>query len=252
MASIVRRIFIPEPGQKWLKMDWAQADFRMFGHYLNNEDILKRYRDDPDTDFHQVTADITGLPRSPRFAGDVSAKQMNLASVFGQGAGALANEMGLPCTKEIYKGREFFVPGPEAEAIFAKYHENIPGVKQLQKDVANAAKGRGYVRTIMDRHIHFPNGQFIHKAAGLLFQGSASDCMKIKISEVSQHLEGTDSSLLLSVHDELGISIPDDPKLAKDLAELYCRFDGVLTPVKFRVPMRCEYGMGDNWYEAGL
>lgn len=251
MAEIVRAVFIPEKGQKWLKMDWAQMDFRLFGHYLNDPKILKMYEDDPDTDFHQAMADLSGLPRSPRYAGEPNAKQMNLASVFGQGAGALADEMGLPCTKAVFKGREYFIPGPEAEAIFAKYHDNIPGIKPLQQNASNIAKNRGYVRTVMDRHIHFPGGQFAHKAAGLVFQGSAADCVKQKMMEISDMCDSVDSTLLLSVHDELGVSMPDDPELAAEFARVYCRFDGLITPFTFRVPIRCEYGLGDNWYDAG-
>lgn len=252
MAAIVRAVFIPEKGQKWLKMDWAQMDFRMFAHYLNDETILQKYRDDADTDFHRVTADITGLPRSARYAGDANAKQINLGMVFGMGKGKLAWEMGLPYTVEMKRGREFFVPGVEAEEVFNRYHSNIPGVAGLLENAANIARNRGYVRTVMDRHIHFPGGQFIHKAGGLIFQGSAADAMKQKIMEVGEYAEQNDSTLLLSVHDELGISVPDDVKLAEKYAELYCRFDGVITPFTFRVPIRCDWGMGNNWYEAGI
>lgn len=251
MAAIVRAVFIPEKGQKWLKADWSQMDFRMFAHYLNDDAILDKYQQDPDTDFHKVTADITGLPRSPRYAGDANAKQINLGMVFGMGKGKLAWEMGLPYTIEVKRGKEFYVPGPEAEAVFDSYHSNIPGVQSLLTSAANIARHRGYVRTVMDRHIHFPGGQFVHKAGGLIFQGSAADCMKQKIIEASEWCTENDSTLLLSVHDELGASSPDDPKLAQDFSDMYCRFDGVITPISFRVPIRCSCGFGDNWYEAG-
>jgi DNA polymerase I-like protein with 3'-5' exonuclease and polymerase domains len=252
MAAIVRSVFIPEQGHKWLKMDWSQMDFRMFAHYLNDETILQKYRDNPDTDFHRVTSDITGLPRSPRFSGDANSKQINLGMVFGMGKGKLAWEMGLPYTVEVRNGREMFIPGPEAEEVFNKYHSNIPGVAALLSSAANIAKNRGYVRTVMDRHIHFPGGQFVHKAGGLIFQGSAADCMKQKIIEVGDFAEDNCGILLLSVHDELGISVPDDRDLADKFASLFCRFDGELTPFSFRVPIRCEWGLGDNWYQAGL
>ena len=251
MAEIVRAVFIPEKDQRWMKMDWAQMDFRMFAHYLNDDDILQKYRDNPDTDFHQVTADITGLPRSPRYAGDANSKQINLGMVFGMGKGKLAWEMGLPYTVEINRGREFFVPGPEAEVVFDTYHSSIPGVQTLLKSASNVARNRGYVRTMADRHIHFPGGQFVHKAGGLIFQGTAADAIKQKIMEVSDYCNDRDSTLLLSVHDELGISIPDDLRILSELPELYCRFDGKVTPFTFRVPIRCDTGVGNNWYEAG-
>ena len=90
IASVVRSIFIPDPGQEWLSIDWGQFEQRWFAHYVNSVDVIKRYRDDSKTDFYQVMSDLTGLPRSARYAGEPNAKQMTLASIFGQGPGALA------------------------------------------------------------------------------------------------------------------------------------------------------------------
>ena len=98
MAQIVRPCFVPESGNKWACADWEQFEFRWFAHYVNDDGLNKTYHDNPDADFHKTTADLTGLPRNPRFAGDANAKQINLGLVFGMGMGKLAAEMGLPYT----------------------------------------------------------------------------------------------------------------------------------------------------------
>ena len=57
--------------------------------------------------------------------------------------------------------------------------------------------------------------------------------------------------LLLTVHDEVGISLDNDSKHeAEEIARLYTTFDGVECPVKLRVPIRCDWGLGKDWYAA--
>ncbi len=251
LASIVRSLFIPDNGQDWSCIDWAQMDFRVFAHYVNNSKITAMYHADPNTDFHQVTADLTGLPRSARFAGDPNAKQINLGLVFGMGSGKLAAEMGLPFESVIRRGKEYLTPGEEAMAVFEKYHSSVVGVDSLLKRASSVARSRGYVKTIMGRHIRFPGGQFVHKAGGLIFQGSAADALKQKLVEVHKFLDGTDARLLLNVHDEFDSSIPKgDTKTVNGMKDIVECFDGINTPIKFNVPIRSDHGIGPNWWMA--
>ena len=255
IASIVRALFLPDdPLHDWVCNDWAQMDFRVFAHYVNDRRILDMYASNPDTDFHQLAADLTGLPRSPRFAGDPNAKQINLGLVFGMGQGTLAAEMGLPFTieKEVRSGRAWTRPGPAAMEVFEKYHGAIPGVQELLKSASSVARSRGYVKTIMGRHIRFPGGKFTHKAGGLIFQGSAADALKIKLIETHKYLKSTDSGarLLLNVHDEFDTSIPiDRPDIREGVSRIVTDFGGD-SPIKFRVPVRTDQGRGVNWWIA--
>lgn len=251
IASIVRSLFLPDDAQEWACWDWAQTDFRIMAHYVKNPVLLKAYRDDPNTDFHQLASELTGLPRKPRFAGDANAKQINLGLVFGMGMGKLAWEMGLPYTLSEYRGKAYMKPGPEAEAVFQRYHEAIPGVQDMLKNASAVAKDRGYVLTAMGRHIRFPGGRAVHKAGGLIFQGTAADMLKQKLIEVHKELKGTDSRLIASVHDEFGVSTPPgDSALKRRVSEILVEFDGVSTPISLRVPITVDLGVGPNWFEA--
>lgn len=255
IASVVRALFLPDEGQTWGCYDWAQMDFRMMAHYVKNPKILQMYAEDPDTDFHKLAAELTGLPRSPRFAGDANAKQINLGLVFGMGMGKLAWEMGLPYTIETYgtgkNVRSFMKPGPAATAVFDNYHASIPGIRDMLSTASALAKERGYVLTIMGRRIRFPGGRATHKAGGLIFQGSAADALKQKLIEVHRHIKGTDTRLLMNVHDEFDISTPsEDLPLRREIKEILQTFDGVSTPIKFRVPIKSEAAFAENWWEA--
>jgi DNA polymerase I-like protein with 3'-5' exonuclease and polymerase domains len=249
IAAIVRSIFIPDAGQVWNCTDWSQMDFRIFAHYLNDPIISKQYDDNPDSDFHQIAADITGLPRSPRYSGDANAKQINLGLVFGMGSGTMAEKMGLPYTWSNYNGHKYKKPGQEAEAVFNKYHSAIPGVKSLLNRASSVAKSRGYVKTVMGRRLRFPGGQFVHKAGGLVFQGSAADALKVKLVEIHDMLKGTEGRLLLNVHDEFDLSLPKGGGFSDKITEVVHDF-GKNSVINFNIPIRSSSGKGKNWWKA--
>jgi DNA polymerase-1 len=253
VAQIVRAVFVPDEGQEWHCHDWAQMDFRVFAHYVQNPRVFKMYRENPDADFHQMVSDMTGLPRSPTVGIKGNAKQINLGLVFGMGEGKLAQEMGLPYTTETDKsGREWTRAGDEAKEVFRKYHEAVPGVKDLLSLASTRAKSRGHVRTILGRRIRFPGGQYTHKAGGLIFQGSAADALKVKLVEVHEALRGTEARLILNVHDEFDVSAPVGSRdtIGTQVQRVIRHFDGEGTPIKFDVPIMSDLGIGPNWWEA--
>ena len=70
LAPLIRGVFLPEEGEVWAKPDVSQQEFRFIVHYAITHGLRKakeaaeRYRTDPDTDFHQLVSDWTGLERS--------------------------------------------------------------------------------------------------------------------------------------------------------------------------------------------
>lgn len=249
MKRIVRPCFLPDEGQEWVGLDWSQIDFRMMAHYTKIPSILQTFHDNPKSDFHQIVADMTGLPRSPRFAGDASSKMLNLALSFGMGPGKMAAEMGLPFTiEEGRNGKTYTKPGVEAEEVFRKYHTAVPGIKEFLDNASSVAKQRGYIVSIMGRHLRFPGGQFLHKAGGFLFQSACAEAMKVKMIEFDKFCLEQGGSMLLTVHDELGLSMPAG-RDNSDAQRLFTRFDGIDTPIKFRVPIESDMWVQPNWYE---
>jgi DNA polymerase-1 len=123
-------------------------------------------------------------------------------------------------------------------------------MRNMQQKASSIARERGYVSTMMGRQLRFPGGQFVHKASGLIYQGTSADAMKVKLIEIDRYLTENDAGrLLLTVHDEVGISLEKgaDPKL---IADIYTCFDGVKCEMKFRVPITCDWGVGTDWYTA--
>ena len=84
---------------------------------------VERYRNDPDTDFHLLAAEITGLPRK-------DAKAVNFAKIYGAGVQKFAEMIGRPLA--------------EAQTIYAKYDQQLPFLSQLSRACQSEANHLGY------------------------------------------------------------------------------------------------------------
>lgn len=257
-AELVRPIFLPDDGQGWSYGDLDQHELRIFHHYVNNPKIIQAYRDNPDLDGHGIVAELTGLPRNASKSGGANAKQLGLGAVFCMGQGEMAAQMGLPFTIEQFVNRqgethEYKKPGPEAQAIIDRFYELVPGIREIAHKASSIAKSRGYVQTIFGRHIRFPGGKFTHKACGLVYQGTSADCIKLDIINVCEYLasEHPDASFLLSIHDEINLSVPQGKEsiVIPEVVRLVSSRPGL--PTKLRVPIRMSFSRpSKNWWEA--
>lgn len=263
MAKIVRNIFKPDEGYIWACWDYEQFEYRMFSHYVDDPKINAVYAENPDFDFHQMVADLTGLPRNAPKSGGANAKQLNLSMIYDMGEASIAKALGLPLDPEPHsfldmdgKTVTYFKAGKEAKHIIEMYHAAIPGVRKLAEKVKKVCWQRGYLRSIAGRHLRFPNHFGIHKAKARLCQGSSADCMKQKLIELHDLFQFTfpECRLYLSVHDEVNIGIPENhPEIDTIIAEVQYileQYDGVESPIKINIPIRTDFGWGRSWAEA--
>ena len=241
MSRLTRSVFLPDDGEEMLRCDFEQSDFRGFVHYTGSAPLVAAYENDPWTDFHGLIAELLTIPRSPQSGGGANAKQINLGSIFGMGVGKLAKTMGLPYTEEVSRqGKVWLKPGPEAEEVFCIYHENIPGVANFNKRASGVARSRGYIKSIMGRHMRFPNKNLTYKAPGYLYSSFTSDLCKLAMIATDEL-----AKIKLQVHDEIIFSIPDR-KIIPEVQEAMQTVFGDLTTV----PIRTNPQVGPNWFEC--
>ena len=142
LAPLIRGVFLPEEGEVWAKPDVSQQEFRFIVHYAIKHCLRKakeaadRYRADPDTDFHQLVADWTGIDRQ-------SAKVANFAKAFGAGVRKFAAMIDKP--------------EAEARAIYTKYDRELPFVSQLSALCQNTATKQGYIELYDGARRHWDN-----------------------------------------------------------------------------------------------
>jgi DNA polymerase I len=251
-AAILRSMFLPDAGHLWMCADYSQVDFRCGAHLQNDPGVIAAYNENPKLDYHQVVSDMTGIPRNAPYAGAPNTKQINLGLSFGAGTGKLAFMMHMPYDVKEYKGKMQYVAGPEATAIFELYHKKLPAVREFMKRAENVAKETGYVKTQIGRRLRFPRGFGAHKAAGFLYQAYAADLHKaglVMVDSVIREL-ALPARLMISVHDEIGVSMPEDANVQREIVAKYTNFNGPDAPIQMRVPIAASADYGINWYEA--
>lgn len=250
IGPMIRSLFLPEEGALWGAFDYSSQEPRIVVHYAKlmgfrgASDFAEQYNADARTDFHQMAADIVGVPRK-------QAKDINLGLFYGMGSKKLAASLGL----------EF----EDAQDLFAQYHDKVPFVRELSEYTTNRAANKGVIRTLLGRRCRFdkwePNkygswkpmtyqeayGEhgpaikraFTYKALNKLIQGSAADQTKAAMVALAE--EGI--LPMIQVHDELDISVESEEQ-AKRIAEI------METCVQLEVPSVVDAEFGPNWGEA--
>ena len=254
----IRQLFIPEEGQKWGIFDYSQQEPRLLIHYgalvsestswdvASVEKLLNDYNNKPNTDFHQIVADMAQIPRK-------QAKTINLGMMYGMGKGKLMSELGLD--------------KDDIDKVFKQYHSTVPFIKELTDRTMRRASEKGYIRTIMGRkcrfHLWEPNHFGVHKAlpkeqaeveyGGMnkikrawtykalnrLIQGSAAD--QTKMAMVKLYREGF--LPMIQVHDELDMSFSSEEEKKKIIEVMEHALD-------LRVPSKVDAEIGPSWGEA--
>ena len=187
----IRKLFLPEPGQRWNRRDYSQLEFRWFAHYTGDPDLIGIYQRDPDADFHQIVADIVHLTRKP-------GKTINFALLYGMGLAKTATRLGMTLD--------------EATKVVDKYNTLFPSAHLLKIHVERTVRRRlsqnsaGWVCTVLGRRRYFREGDSLNPALNAVMQGSAADT--IKVAQVLLY-ERHGLVPLLQVHDELNDSIPE-------------------------------------------
>ena len=253
IGSLVRGLFLPEEGEKWGSFDYSQQEPRLVSHYANivklegAEKIVKAYNEDKDTDFHTIMAEIGNIPRK-------SAKTINLGLFYGMGVGKLSDQLG--------------IDPEEGKSLIKQYNERVPFVRQLADAVSDHANKRGAVKTFLGRRCRFElwepkafgsykaypldrakeeYGEYTplkrsgtYKALNRLIQGSAADQTKKAMIDLDK--EGI--TPMIQIHDELAISLKDDPETQKKIIDI------MENTIEMSVPSKVDVAIGKNWGEA--
>ena len=252
--EMVKSAFLPDEGQVWASFDMNSFEVRVFAHFANDPGLNAAYAENELSDFHQVVADLTGLPRNAKYSGQANAKQLSLSLIFGSGNGSIAAKMGMPWTWGGFvadDGEEvtYRKAGPEAMEKIDLYHDRIPGVKSFMSRAKRVVTERGYLKTQAGRRIRMPDSRFAYKQHGLLIQATAADISKIAWPIFEQECHSLGGRIIMSVHDSFECSLPPeaDPIALRDRVQARLR----AACSWFRIPLVIDYsGSGPNYYEA--
>lgn len=239
----IRRGFIAAEGCRLLGADYSQIELRVLAHFSGDAPLVDAFREGRDV-HRQTAAVIFDVPVDVVTAEQrARAKTINFATLYGQGAFSLAQQLGV--------SRE------EAQAFIDAYFERFSGVRAFLDAQVEQARERGWVETLMGRRRPVPElrssnwnvRQFGERIAqNTPIQGTAADLIKQAMLDIDQELRarGDDARMLLQVHDELLFEVPVD--VLDDVRELVvARMEGA---VELKVPLVAEWGVGETWYDA--
>ena len=239
----IRSAFVAESGHRLMSADYSQVELRILAH-VSGEPVLKAAfaRNE---DIHARTAaevlgkDAATLTKDERNV----AKMVNFGIIYGISAFGLSENLEIP--------RE------EAQTYIDAYLARFPHVQDfIQRTIEQAARD-GYVTTLLGRRRPVPEIRASNRqtralgerlAVNSVMQGTAADVIKVAMIRIHQRLreEGRSAQLVLQVHDELLLEVPEtETSAAKELVRREMCNAYPLDP-----PLAVDVGTGDDWNEA--
>jgi DNA polymerase-1 len=242
-GEAIRAGFVPGEGCLFLAADYSQIELRLMAHLSGDPAFIEAFQ--RGDDIHRDTAAIIfGVPVA-QVTGEMRAraKTINFGTIYGQGAFALARQLG--------------ISQDEAKAFITQYFQRFAGVRTFLDRQVEIAREQGYVETLLGRRRYisdlrdknFNLRAFAERTAqNTPLQGSAADLIKVAMRRIHDALreEKFETRMLLQVHDELVFEAPENEvervtPLIKRLME---------GAAELRVPLLVDIGVGKNWLEA--
>ena len=239
----IRSAFIAEEGSKLMSADYSQIELRILAHVSGEPKLREAF--ERGEDIHRATAaEVLGVNPAELTTGQRSiAKMINFGIVYGISAFGLSENLEIP--------RE------QAQAYIDAYLARFPHVQDFIARTIEQATRDGYVTSLLGRRRPVPEIRASNRATrslgerlavNFVMQGSNADIIKVAMIRIHDRLraEGRGARLVLQVHDELLLEVPDaEVRAVGELVreEMCGAYD--LDP-----PLAVDVGTGENWAEA--
>ncbi len=236
----IRSAFVPRTaGGLLISADYSQIELRILAHVSGDAAFLDSF--EKGEDIHAATAAEMFGKRAQDVAPDErrAAKAVNFGIVYGMTAFGLARELKCPPAR----AKEYL------DRFFGKH----PAVKSYWDDTLKAARGQGWVRTLLGRRRLIPEAgspvrsrreEAEREALNHPIQGTAADCIKLAMIRVRARVP--EARLLLTIHDELLFEAPGGraQELAREIA-------GVMEKVMdLKAPLSVRTACGASWAQC--
>jgi DNA polymerase-1 len=226
--------------------DWSQLDLRILAHFSGDARLVSAFLEGADVHartaaqiFDVAPADVTTEQRRV-------GKTVNYATIYGQGATALAQLLGMT--------------RPEAAELIERYFAIYDGVKRWRDRTIADAHVHGGVRTLLGRRrlvAELSSRDPMERAHGErmalnnTIQGTAADLCKLAMLAIDREIcrRGLRAAMLMVIHDELVLeAAPEELDEVRALVR-----DAMERPWPLDVPLVVDLGHekgGRTWADA--
>ena len=239
----IRSAFVAESGHKLLSADYSQIELRILAHVSGEPKLREAFA--RGEDIHTATAaEVLGKDPATLTTGERSvAKMINFGIVYGISAFGLSENLEIP--------RE------EAQQYIDAYLARFPHVQDFIRRTIEQAERDGFATSLLGRRrpvqeLRASNRQTRslgeRLAVNFVMQGSNADIIKVAMVRIHDRLreEGRSARLVLQVHDELLLEVPDaELSAVRDLVR-----DEMCGAFELDPPLAVDIGAGEDWHEA--
>jgi DNA polymerase I len=239
----IRSAFVAEAGHKLLSADYSQIELRILAHVSGEPKLREAFA--LGEDIHTATAaEVLGKDPATLTTGERSiAKMINFGIVYGISAFGLSENLEIP--------RE------EAQEYIDAYLARFPHVQDFIQRTIEQAERDGYATSLLGRRRPVPELRASNRqtrslgerlAVNFVMQGSNADIIKVAMVRIHDRLrrEGRGARLVLQVHDELLLEVPDaEVSAVRELVR-----EEMCGAYELDPPLGVDIGVGDDWHEA--
>ncbi len=236
---LIRKGFIASSKEYCLLgVDYSQIELRLLAHFSQDKDLMDAFLKGRDIHLETSRAlfgeDLAKEKRS-------IAKSINFGLVYGMGSKKLSETLNIPLN--------------EAKSYIEAYFKRFPSIKDYLNRMKEEILKTSKAFTLLGRYRVFDfagvndyvKGSYLREGVNAIFQGSASDLLKLGMLKVSERFKNNPSvRLLLQVHDELIFEIEE-----KNALELQQEIQRILNDEVYplRVPLETSAFMAKRWNE---
>ncbi|GAA7573759.1 DNA polymerase I [Helicobacter pylori] len=236
---LIRKGFISSSKEYCLLgVDYSQIELRLLAHFSQDKDLMDAFLKGRDIHLETSKAlfgeDLAKEKRS-------IAKSINFGLVYGMGSKKLSETLNIPLN--------------EAKSYIEAYFKRFPSIKDYLNRMKEEILKTSKAFTLLGRYRVFDftgvndyvKGNYLREGVNAIFQGSASDLLKLGMLKVSERFKNNLSvRLLLQVHDELIFEIEE-----KNAPELQQEIQRILNDEVYplRVPLETSAFMAKRWNE---
>ncbi len=236
---LIRKGFIASSKEYCLLgVDYSQIELRLLAHFSQDKDLMDAFL--KGRDIHLETSKALfgeDLAKEKRSV----AKSINFGLVYGMGSKKLSETLNIPLN--------------EAKSYTEAYFKRFPSIKDYLNRMKEEILKTSKAFTLLGRYRVFDftgvndyvKGNYLREGVNAIFQGSASDLLKLGMLKVSERFKNNPSvRLLLQVHDELIFEIEE-----KNALELQQEIQRILNDEVYplRVPLETSAFIAKRWNE---